>query len=77
MSGRKKREIPNEAKKLALMAAAELEKCLSPGDGSAPDAKSAKDFSAIMKAMAALANTDELSRTVKVELSPETERFAR
>lgn len=59
------------------MAAAELEKCLSPEDGSIPDTKSAKDFSAIMKAMAALAKTDELSRTVKVELSPESERFAR
>lgn len=77
MSGRKKREIPDEARKLALMAAAELEKCLSPADGSAPDAKTAKDFSAIMKDMAALAKEDKLVREVKVELSPETGRFAR
>lgn len=74
---RKKREIPNEAKKLALMAAAELEKCLSPGDGSTPDTRTAKDFTAIMKDMAALAKADEASRAVKVELSPETERFAK
>lgn len=52
------------------MAAAELEKCLNPGDGSAPDAKSAKDFSTIMRDMEELAKTDALSRTVKVELSP-------
>lgn len=77
MSGRKKREIPDEARRLALMAAAELEKCLSPADGSAPDAKTAKDFSAIMKDMAALAKEDKPVREVKVELSPETERFAK
>lgn len=77
MSRRRKREIPDEARRLALLAAAELEKCLSPEDGSAPDAKTAKDFSAIMKDMAALAKTENTGRTVTVELSPEAERFAR
>lgn len=77
MSRRKKREIPDEALKLALLAAAELERCLAPGDGSPPDAKTAKDFSSIMKDMAALAKTESAGRTVTVELSPEAERLAR
>lgn len=77
MSRRKKREIPDEARQLAFMAAEELKRCLSPADGSLPDSKAAKDFSSIMKDMAALARDNGSGRSVTVEFSPETEALAK
>lgn len=77
MSRRKDKEIPDEARQLALMAAEGMKRCLSPADGSLPDPKAAKEFSSIMRDMAALAHTGESGRSVKVEFSPETEALAK